>query len=292
MKNTINTIILALTITAFPLSNAFAGFTLLSGNSEPPPPENKAVRPLTAPFFHEDAFVTTDLRAWYLHHELGEVNGELDVLALQVRVALTENIQLLAYKDGYSIFDGTDDAQLNNEGWNDLGLGIKYALYQDWGSQTHIAVGAGYEFGFGDYDILQDTDELRFWVSANKGFDKLHLGATANYIIANGTSDGLLGNSDMFTLHLHADYYVCKWISPVLELNGYFVQQGNTLPFSGVDVGSINGGEKEDTITYALGFELRPLDQLGLRVAYETQLNNSEISLFGQRWSFSGVYEF
>lgn len=295
MKNTINTIILALTITAFPLSSAFGSFTLFGGNSEPPPPERKTVSPLTAPFMHEDAFITTDLRAWYITHELGEINGSLDVAALQVRVALFENLQFVAYKDGYANFQDTDLDPLLDDGWNDLGLGLKYALFQDWGSQTHVAVGLGYEFGIGDDQVLQDTDEYRLWISANKGFGKLHFGATANYIIAaDGKYDGLLGNSDMLTLHFHADYFVNKYFSPVFELNGYFVQEANSGvgSVSGVDVVSINGGEDEDTITYALGFEVRPCDKLGLRTAYETQLNNSEKSLFGYRWSFSAVYEF
>ena len=269
-------------------------FVLLGGNSEEISAEKKTVRPLTAPYLHEDAFITTDVRGWFLHHELGELEGDLEVYALQVRVAITENLQVLAYKDGYANFS-EDLSGEGDEGWEDLGLGIKWALFQDVGSQLFVAVGAGYEFGVGDDQVLQDTDEYRLWASANKGFDKLHFGATANYIISDGKYDGFAGNSDMLSLHLHADYYVNKWFSPVIELNGYFVQEANSsgsLP-SGVDAVSINGGEDNNTITYALGFEFRPLDEsLGLRTAYETQLNNYEDSLFGYRWTFSAVYEF
>ena len=268
-------------------------FVLLGGSGENIPAEQKTVRPLTAPYFHEDSFVTTDVRAWYLNHELSELDGNVEVYALQVRVALTDNIQLLAYKDGYANFSD-DITGGGDEGWEDLGLGIKWALFQDIGSQLFVAVGAGYEFGVGDDQVFQDTDEYRLWISANKGFDRLHFGATANYIFADSKYDGIAGNADMLTLHLHADYYVNKWFSPVVELNGYFVQEANSnIPFSGVDVASVNGGEDNDTITYALGFEVRPLDEsLGLRTAYETQLNNSEDSLFGYRWTFSAVYEF
>ena len=271
-------------------------FVLLGGDSEEIPAEKKAVRPLTAPYLHEDAFITTDVRGWFLHHELGEVEGDLEVYALQVRVAITDNLQALAYKTGYLNFS-ENPLGGGDEGWSDLGLGIKWALFQDVGSQLFLSVGAGYEFGVGDDQVFQDTDEYRLWISANKGFDKLHIGATANYVIADGKYDGVAGNSDMLTLHIHADYFVNKWFSPVVELNGYFVQEANSsnggLPFSGVDLLSINGGEDNDTITYALGFELRPLDEsLGLRTAYESQLNNSEDSLFGYRWTFSAVYEF
>ena len=269
------------------------GFALYGEGTERPAPEARAVRPITAPFFNEDAFITTDLRAWYIYHEFGSIDGEFNSGALQVRVALADNFQFVAYKNGYSDFSGTDIAALN-DGWNDVGLGLKYALFQDYGSQTHIAVGLGYEFGVGDDQVLQDSDEFRLWISGNKGFGNLHLGGTANFILAEDNGDSLVGNSDLFTLHFHADYYVNQYFSPVVEVNGYFVSdEGSTgLPFSGVDIVSAGGGEDNHTLTYALGFEARPIELLGLRLAYETQLNNSEESLFGQRWSFSAVYEF
>ncbi|MGK0456713.1 MAG: hypothetical protein ACJAUA_001018 [Zhongshania aliphaticivorans] len=296
MKFTKYSIISTLFVAICSFANAQgSNFVLLGGGGEEIAAEKKTVRPLTAPFLNEDAFITTDVRAWFVHHQLGELDGDLEVTALQLRVALTETLQAVVYKDGYSNF--SENLGGGDEGWNDLGLGLKWALFQDVGSQLFIAVGAGYEFGVGDDQVLQDTDEYRLWVSANKGFDKLHFGATANYVVADGKYDGNLGNSDMLTLHLHADYYVNKWFSPVVEVNGYFVQEANSnnggSTFSGVDVASINGGEDNDTITYALGFELRPLgESLGLRTAYETQLNNSEDSLFGYRWTFSAVYEF
>lgn len=272
------------------------GFVLFGDNVAKPPAEEKAVRPISAPYYHEDSFITTDLRAWYLVHEIsgGTLGGDVTVAALQARLALTESLQFVAYKDGHTDF-GDDTAVLGgNDGWNDIGAGLKWAFIQDWESQFHMAAGLGYEFGIGDDQVLQDTDEWRFWLSANKGFGKLHLGATVNYILADDTEDGVVGNADLVTVHLHADYYLTEWLSPVIEVNGYFVQdEGKAgLPFSGVDAGSVGGGEDDDTITGVLGFELRPLgEDFGLRAAYETQLNHSD-SLFGYRWTFSAVYEF
>ena len=112
-------------------------FVLLGGDSEAIPVEQKTVRPLTAPFFNEDAFITTDVRGWFVYHELGELDGNLEVAALQVRVAITENLQFVAYKDGSSNFSEGDD------GWNDLGLGIKWAFFQDIGSQLFQGLARG-----------------------------------------------------------------------------------------------------------------------------------------------------
>lgn len=287
--------ILTLTsFTAVAVSSAAAqgGFVLFGESGQAPVSEQRFVRPLTAPYFHEDSFVTTDLRAWYVDHNLNVVGGDVTVAALQVRVALTESLQLVAYKDGYTDFSG--GALDGQDGFNDIGAGLKWAFIQDWENQFHMAAGIGYEFGWGDDEVLQDTDELRLWLSANKGFGPLHLGATANYIMAADNDDNVLGNADMITLHLHADYRVNDWFSPVIEVNGYFVTDEGSVgaPFSGVDAVSIGGGEDEDTITGAIGAEFRPLgDELGLRLAYETELSDNN-SLFGHRWTLSAVYEF
>jgi hypothetical protein len=276
------------------LLNAQGGFVLFGDSAAEVAPEQKVVRPLTAPYFHEDSFITTDLRAWYLEHDFGTdtVGGDVTVAALQVRVALTESLQLVAYKDGYTDFSG--GGLDGRDGLNDIGAGIKWAFLQDWENQLHAAVGVGYEFGFGDDEVLQDTDEIRLWASVNKGFDALHLGATVNYIIADDQNENAFGNADLVTVHLHADYYLTEWLSPVIEVNGYFVQDVGSadVGFSGVDAVSISGGEDEDTITGAIGVELRPLEaELGLRLAYEKELSDN-VSLFGDRWTFSAVYEF
>jgi hypothetical protein len=272
--------------------NAQGGFVLCGDAAEKPAPEHKVVRPLSAPYFHEDSFVTTDLRAWYLQHDLDTIEGDVTVAALQVRLALTESLQLVAYKDGYTDFDG--GALDGQDGWNDIGAGLKWAFLQDWENQLHAAVGVGYEFGFGDDEVLQDTDELRLWASVNKGFDRLHLGATVNYIIADDHSEGTFGNADIVTAHLHADYYLTEWLSPVVEVNGYFVQDAGSTDavFSGVDAVSVGGGESEDTVTGVLGLEFRPFCQnSAFRVAYETELSDN-VGLFGDRWTFSAVCEF
>lgn len=91
---------------------ASKGFVLFGDNVAKPAAEEKAVCPISAPYYHEDSFVTTDLRAWYINHELsgGTIGGDVTVAALQVRVVLTESLQFVAYKDGYTDFD--DDTAL------------------------------------------------------------------------------------------------------------------------------------------------------------------------------------
>lgn len=254
----------------------------------------QAVHPLTAPYFHEDSFVTTDLRAWYVNHQFPGNSpiggGSADVYALQARVALTSSLQFVAYKDGYVDFSS---GAVDDTGWNDIGAGLKWAFLQDWESDFHAALGVGYELGVGDEEVLQDDDELRLWASVNKGFERLHLGATVNALLATGSEDAL-GDSDRLSWHVHADWFVNETFSPVVEVNGYHtLDNGDNapLPFSGVDVANLGGGDGEDVVTGAVGAELRLNDRVGLRAAYESPLTHNE-DLFGYRWTASLVWRF
>jgi hypothetical protein len=272
------------------------GFTLFgspSAEGNALPAERVAVHPVSDPYFHEDSFVTTDARAWFVYHSFPDSTalngGDAEDYALQLRLALTDRLQLVAYKDGYMHISS---GLVKESGWNDLAAGLKYNLIQDWKNDFHASVGAGYQFAIGDPGVLQNDQEIRLWGSLNKGFDKLHLGFTFNYFFHTGNQD-TLGSSDRCSLHFHGDYYVCKWFSPVLESNMYFVtDRGNEVPgvtFSGADIANLGGGS--DLITGAIGFEVRPCEHVAIRAAYETDLTSGD-SLYGYRWTFSAIYSF
>lgn len=258
------------------------------------PAEEAFVHPVTSPYFHEDSFVTTDLRGWYAYHSFDDdslINGgDAQVAALQIRVALTDQIQFVAYKDGYVDFDS---GLVDSHGWNDVAAGLKWNFLQDWDRQFHMAVGAGYELPVGDTDVFQNDQELRFWYSVNKGFGRLHLGGTVNYLVSlGGDDDAPLGNSDTLSWHLHADYYINKYVSPVIEVNGYHVVNRGveSVPFSGIDVANFGGGG--DVISMAVGVEARPADSVAVRAAYEFPLTDDDDDLYGDRVTVSVVWSF
>lgn len=258
--------------------------------------EQTFVNPITAPYYHENSFITSDVRAWYVYHQFdndgvanGGIGGDVQVAAVQVRLALTDRLQLVAYKDGYAWFE---DSAVNDEGWNDIAAGLKYNFYRDVENQLHMSAGLGYQIDLGDSDVLQDDEILRVWVSADKGFDKLHLGGTFNYFHAVDTESSF-GNSDTISWHIHADYYLTDWFSPVVEFNGYHtVNEGTVvLPFNGVDVANLGGGEGEDVITMGIGGEIRAWENVAVRAAYEFGLTDNS-QLFGDRFTLSLVYDF
>lgn len=253
------------------------------------------VHPLTAPYYHEDSFVTSDLRLWYAYHNFpksGLLNGGYaNVYAVQLRLALTERIQFVAYKDGYTDLN-TGLGLTHESGWNDIAAGLKWNFLQDWDHQLHAALGVGYELKTGQGKVFQNDDEVRVWGSVNKGFGKLHLGGTLNYLYAPDKDRGL-GDGDRVMAHVHADYWACKWFSPVVEANAYYVTDEGPLklPIQGADVLNLGGGEDEEIVTLGLGGEFRPFKSLKVRAAYEMPLTKNE-DIFGYRWTFSSVLSF
>lgn len=257
------------------------------------PAEHQFVHPITSPYVHENSFVTSDVRAWYLYHDFDNstLGGDATVVAVQVRLALTDRLQLVAYKDGYVWFD---DPTVNDEGLNDIAAGLKYNFYRDIEDQLYASAGIGYELGLGDDEVLQDDDELRLWFSVDKGFDKLHLGATFNYFYPSGDEDTPFGSAERISWHTHADYHLTDRFSPVIEFNGYHTTDASStaaVAFTGVDVANLGGGESEDVITMGIGGELRILENATIRAAYEFPLTDNT-DLFGDRLTLSAVFSF
>ena len=75
MKRIHSPLICALFLAACSFATAQGSNFVLFGKGEEVPPEKKTVRPLTAPYLHEDALVTTDVRGFFLYHELPELEG-------------------------------------------------------------------------------------------------------------------------------------------------------------------------------------------------------------------------
>jgi hypothetical protein len=255
--------------------------------------EDIVVHPVTGPYWHEDSFIGNDIRPIFAYHHFpGEIfgGGRALIYALQLRLRITEQLQFVAYKDGYMQIETKG---YNDEGFVDIGAGLKWAFLQNDSLQLHSAVGIGYEFASGDDEVLNDDDEIRFWWSINKGFGPLHLGATVNYFLATDNGDDGFGDSNHLSWHLHADYQVCNWFSPFVEVNGYHVMdEGDVVtPFSAADALNLGGNKNENTITGAVGGEFRACRNFAVRGAYERAIND-DADVFGHRWTFSAVIKF
>lgn len=267
---------------------------LFGGVLKPLKGDDQFVNPVTSPYYNENSFITTDLRGWFVYHKfnsdaLGSGSSATDY-AVQIRVALTESLQLVAYKDGFLDLDGT----VNTQGWNDLAAGIKWQFLRNDDAHLYAAVGAGYEFCTGESDALQNDAEARIWASVDKGFGKFHTGATLNYRIHTSNADRDNGNCDVLSWHLRGDYRLNDIFSPVVEFNGYHIINDSStgLALNGADVLNLGAKNADATITGGIGCEFRCGESTALRVAYEVPLSNNNSDLYGTRLTFSIIYTF
>jgi hypothetical protein len=209
-------------------------------------PEQQFVQPVSDPYLNYDSFIFTDLRMEYAyetfasHGALG--GGDAQVIAPQLNVAITPQLQLMAYKDGYSIIRS---GALKGDGWNDIGAGLKWQFFQDYRDQLFAAVGVGYEFPTGESKALGNKESFQVWASVDKGIGALHLGGTVNYQQGDG-EQGLFGTGENLAVHVHGDYFITNWVSFVGEGNYYHQlrDRNSVLPIQGGDLALLGGGHR------------------------------------------------
>jgi len=92
-------------------------------------------KPIVAPYLFEDPFITTNAVPYVLWHDFPEQSvfdgGALYAAAVQLRVALTDRVALLATKDGYVWNRNGNPLLEDSQGFLNLAVGAKLALWQD-----------------------------------------------------------------------------------------------------------------------------------------------------------------
>jgi hypothetical protein len=254
------------------------------------------VPPVGMPLYFEDPFISTDLRLLYIYHTIpdGSVlrGGEVHVAAAQIRLALTERLAFIAWKDGYSWVDSGITTQ--EDGWNDLGIGAKYALYADPQEQFIFTGGLKWELDSGSREAFQGrTDEITPFLSVAKGWDKLHLIGAFSYRIP---TDFRSATSSLVA-NLHLDYELWGCFYPLIELHGiYWVSNADKLPFSQdyLDVGSLGSAEAAGSTFFSagVGFRWEIIEDLNFGATYEFPLQDADDHLQEHRVTINTVISF
>jgi len=254
------------------------------------------VEPVGMPLYFEDPFIRSDIRLIYIYHSIPHASvlrgGKAQVAAAPIRIALTDRLALLAYKDGYSWTD-TGITQ-KGDGWNDLGIGLKYAFYVDHPNQTIFSGGLKWELENGTTRALQGSEqELAPFVSFAKGWDKWHILAAmtgrcplnrhrANYSLV---------------WNLHLDYKLTETFRPLVELHGiHWLSDADRLPISEdyLDVGSLGASQAKgrDFFSAGVGFRWEIVDNVNFGVTYEFPLESKSEHLQDYRFTFNTVIRF
>lgn len=247
--------------------------------------------PIGNPLYFESPFVNTGVRFLYLHHEFPDdsqlMGGDLNVYAMQARIALTERIAFIATKDGWSDLDA--GILPEDQGWNDLAVGLKGAFWVDREEDFVATLGFRWMLDNGDDGILQSgNNEFSPFLSAAKGFDTFHILANVTGRIPADDDDG----NHIIQWDVHFDWEilpeVLKGFAPVFSVHGlHYVSDGERFPLSvgGLDYTNL-GSSNVDGSTVVWGewgarWKFTPNFSLG--AAYGYPFTNRDADIMGSR---------
>lgn len=247
--------------------------------------------PVGQPIYFESPFNDSGLRALYLKHEFSDGSflqgGDVTVYALQARLALTERLQFIATKDGYSEFDSGLLGE--DEGWNDIAGGLKYVLVADREGAFALSTGARYmaEHGHRLYGVINgNVGEVSPFVAVAKGFGDLHTVGNVTLRVPTDSHDGnVVGHWDV-----HVDYDINPKsdivFAPTVEVHGvHYLDDGDTaLPIGGLDYTNLGSQPAEHFVAWAgVGFRAEMMTKYEFGFVYEFALTDKDDDIMDKR---------
>jgi hypothetical protein len=249
------------------------------------------ISPMSNFIFFEDPRTLTEARPIFFHHNLpdgiGTANlpgGDVQLFALQLRLALTERLSVIAVKDGYIVadIDGGPLDNLLNDGWADVTAGLKYNLLRDTCRGRLLSTGVTYEIPMGSQRALQDIGdgEFHFFVSGGTRLwcDRAHyLGAVGYRVPAHG---GLQTSSFHWSNHfdvkltdrtyLFTEFVWWHWTEGA--------PGGANLGVAGQDAFNLSSANVagNDLFTQSVGAKFKPSGNTELGVSFEYPLSSFE----------------
>ncbi len=235
------------------------------------------ISPMTNPVFFEDPRTLTEARFIFINHSVpGELFGnEAQLYAVQLRAALTENLSLIATKDGFIVSDNA----LVNDGWADVAAGLKYNVYKDVNTQTILSLGTTFEMPVGTPRALQGNGDGEFHLFATGGteiFEDWHYVTGSGFRLPVDSS----AESQVWYWSNHLDYQVAKSGFYLLgETNWYhWMKSGDSFPapVEGVDLFNLGsrGVAGNDIVTAALGVKYKASGNSEIGVAFEVPVTD------------------
>lgn len=236
--------------------------------------EDQATVPVANPIFFETPLIQTEAHPFYMHHRMNPsflgVPTDVDVYALQLRYAVNDRLAIIASKDGYIEIHPKGVQSLH--GWGNIAAGLKYAVARDEAEQYIVTPGITFEAPTGSKQVFQQSGGGVFnpFVSAEKGFDKLHF--TGNV----GVRIPVNWHADTSSIHYsgQVDYWLCRWFIPFVSINAFTtLSDGGHLPFTTEGFDLVNfgstGASGKTQAAAGVGFRTRLCARADLGFAYE-----------------------
>ncbi len=281
-----------------------------------------SVMPMSFPYLFEDPYITSGVNFVGIWHEFPDdsvfMGGQIGVLALQIRLAITERLAFIATKDGYAFLDSDNPLIRDDEGFFNLGLGFKYAAWT-WQGENQSAIvtpSLRYEIPSGQQDVLQGTQGDGILIPAVSWAYQHGNWHVVSALGGNAPLDDEKNSSNLF-YNFHVDHSfpvggdVLRFIVPFIELSGIHwagsgdgsrnvkttiggVPIGAAAPgFEGVDVINLGNSNVKGNEFITMGWGVRLPLAWGLDVgaSYERPLTDRE-DLWEQRVTLNVTWEF
>ena len=238
------------------------------------------ISPLTNPVQFEDPRPITELRPIYMYHKIpdGFVTGSGDVQlwALQARIALSDRLAFIATKDGY-VQINSDRVLADDEGAANVAAGLKYAVHRDDQAGSIVTVGLRYELASGSPEVFQGQGDgvINPLISAASSLGGFNVMGMTQLRIPLDDDD-----SSFWDLAFHLDYPLGNFY-PLLELNLVNVMDaGERIGLQGEGFDLVNfgssGADGKTTVTLGAGARYRICEFADLGAAYEVALTDHD----------------
>ena len=248
------------------------------------------VPPVSNPFLNETPYITTEARPIYMYNDVpggflavgGEAGGGyFNLLALQLRLALTDRLGFIINKNGYMDFNHKSSKFFTDDGLANIAFGLKYALLSDPAQATIVTAGFTYEMPSGTlktgfYRLQGDGNGfINLFVTAAKSYDKLSLQSML------GTKITLDQERSATWLNYaaHVDYEILPGLFPLMEFNFFLPindPRQNQFNYEGLDLVSIGGADPQGVVTLAGGARYKLSKTVVAGMVYEAPLTNDK----------------
>jgi hypothetical protein len=260
--------------------------------------------PVSAPYLFEDPFITTGASAYALWHQFPKSSalqgGHVNVLAVQLRAAITDRLGFIATQDGVAFFDPDNPLLERRTGLMDFTAGFKYALVDRPDQGVIVSPSLRFRVPMGSRNVFQNNGDGIFIPGLSAGWKAgdLHwLGNVGAELPIDGGA-----NSTMIFWNMHLDYNILGFVSPFAELNAYhYVNNGdgkykihtnalgnvplsavqtvfNTGPFEGLDYSNLGSDNVtgNNIFTLAVGARVPIGKHVSIGAAYEFPIFENE----------------
>lgn len=234
------------------------------------------ISPMINPIYFEDPRNLSELRPIFISHRVPTAagGGSIQLYAAQFRAALTENLSLIAVKDGYVVSGNP----LIDDGWASVALGLKYNVLRDAYNGRLASVGFTYDIPMGSAGTFQSLGGGQFYLFGTAG--QRFLDGDAHYLTSFGyrfPTDSSVQSSSFNWSH-QVDLRLTRTVYALTGLSWWHwnssASGGIPLGVAGQDLFNLpaNNVTGNNLLTQNVGMKYKPSANTEMGIAYEFPL--------------------